>query len=213
MNSPLRSRVPEQAAERAEESAEQLSEELLDDLWRVAWTVRTDRQLQDMGQDRLQAPTLESMLLRMEEIQRDQEEVRRRFASITYSDPLYLKQPGPAGSQSHAPSSRPASPQPIRLTNPVLKQTSAADIVLEKPVETGFLCENSLTEEASQDEQHPANNTMFPGPLEGSKAPVISVPGSMLRGIRQYREDYEAYLRAVAHEAVGSFDPWAVADG
>lgn len=153
----------------AEESAEQLSEELLDDLWRVAWTVRTDRQLQDMGQDRLQAPTLESMLLRMEEIQvrgthqwkvtmelerslvtglvfimscydscglrlhtdafsrldytvqfvwqrslsvgccvyriwfsvclwqRDQEEVRRRFASIAYSDPLYLKQPGPAG--------------------------------------------------------------------------------------------------------------------
>lgn len=76
-----------------------------------------------------------------------------------------------------------------------------------------FMCENSLTEEASQDEQHPANNTMFPGPLEGSKAPVISVPGSMLRGIRQYREDYEAYLRAVAHEAVGSFDPWAVADG
>lgn len=122
-----------------------------------------------MGQERLQAPTLESMLLRMEEIQvrgthqwkvtmelerslvtglvfimscydscglrlhtdafsrldytvqfvwqgslsvgccvyriwfsvclwqRDQEEVRRRFASITYSDPLYLKQPGPAG--------------------------------------------------------------------------------------------------------------------
>lgn len=57
----------------AEESAEQLSEELLDDLLedtaRVAWTVRTDRQLQDVAQDRLQAPTLESMLLRMEEIQ------------------------------------------------------------------------------------------------------------------------------------------------
>lgn len=57
----------------AEESAEQLSEELLDDLLedtaRVAWTVRTDRQLQGMAQDMLQAPTLESMLLRMEEIQ------------------------------------------------------------------------------------------------------------------------------------------------
>lgn len=44
-----------------------------------------------------------------------------------------------SGSQSHAPSSRPASPQPIRLTNPVLKQTSAADIVLEKPVMTGWV--------------------------------------------------------------------------
>jgi len=43
------------------------------------------------------------------------------------------------GSQCHAPASRPASPQPIRLTKPVLKQTSAADIVLEKPIETGWV--------------------------------------------------------------------------
>lgn len=75
-----------------------------------------------------------------------------------------------------------------------------------------FLCENSLTEEASQDEQHPANNTVFPGPVGGSRGTVISVPGSVLRNIRRYRADYEAYLRAAAHEAVGSFNPWAVAD-
>ncbi|XP_044058781.1 protein moonraker isoform X3 [Siniperca chuatsi] len=214
----LRNRLSEQAAERAAQSAEQLSEALLDDLLedsaRAAWAAETDRQLESLAECRLQAPTLESMLLRMEEIQRDQEEVRRRFASITYSDPLHWDRPGAAGPQCHAPGSRPASPQPIRLTRPVLRQSCAADIVLEKPVETGhsILSENSVTEEASQDEQQPRHSTVFPGPVERSRGTVISVPGSVLRNIRRYREDYEAYLRVVAHEAVGSFNPWAIAD-
>ncbi|XP_038550629.1 protein moonraker-like isoform X2 [Micropterus salmoides] len=215
ISSSLRNRLSEHAAERAAESAEQLSEALLEDLLedcaRAAWAAETNRQLEGMAECRLQAPTLESMLLRMEEIQRDQEEVRRRFASITYSDPLDWDQPGP---QCHASGSRPASPQPIRLTRPVLRQSCVADIVLEKPVETGhnINSENSLTEEASQDEQQPRHNAVFPGPVERSRGTVISVPGSMLRNVRRYREDYEAYLRVVAHEAVGSFNPWAIAD-
>ncbi|XP_074496005.1 protein moonraker isoform X2 [Sebastes fasciatus] len=214
----LRNRLSEQAAERAAESAEQLSEALLEDLLedtaRAAWAADTDRQLEGMAQRRLQAPTLESMLLRMEEIQRDQDEVRRRFASITYSDPLYWDRQGAAGPQCHAPSSRPASPQPIRLTRPVPRQISAADIVLEKPVETGhsILSDNSLTEEVSQDEPQPRHGAVFPGPVERSGGTVISVPGSTLRNIRRYREDYDAYLRVVAHESVGSFDPWAITD-
>ncbi|XP_074536482.1 protein moonraker isoform X3 [Halichoeres trimaculatus] len=213
----LRNRLSDQAAERAAESAEQLSEALLEDLLedtaRAAWAAETDRQLEGEAQRRLQAPTLESMLLRMEEIQRDQEEVRRRFASITYSDPLDWDHPGAAGPRCHIPGSRPASPQPIRLTRPVLNQTSAADIVLEKPVETGVLSESSLSEEASQDAWQPTqNNAFLPGPVERGRGTVISVPGSMLGNIRRYREDYDAYLHVVAHQDVGSFNPWAVAD-
>ncbi|XP_039642521.1 protein moonraker isoform X3 [Perca fluviatilis] len=214
----ISSSLSEQAAERAAQSAEQLSEALLEDLLedtaRAAWAAETEGQLEGMALCRLQAPTLESMLLRMEEIQRDQEEVRRRFASIAYSDPLHWDRPGAAGTQCHAPGSRPASPQPIRVTRPVPRQSSAADIVLEKPVETGhsILSENSLTEEASQDEQQHRHSAVFPGPLERSRGTAISVPGSMLRNIRRYREDYEAYLHVVAHEAVGNFNPWAIAD-
>ncbi|XP_020509690.2 protein moonraker isoform X2 [Labrus bergylta] len=213
----LRNRLSDQAAERAAESAEQLSQALLEDLLedtaRAAWAAQTDRQLEDAALCRLQAPTLESMLLRMEEIQRDQEEVRRRFATISYSDPLYWDGPGAPGPLCHAPGSRPASPQPIRLTRPVLIQSSAADIVLERPVETGILSESSLAEEASQDEQRPTHSNVFlPGPAERSRGTFISVPGGMLGNIRRYREDYEAYLRVVAHENVGSFNPWAIAD-
>lgn len=58
-----------QAAEMAEQLSEALLEDLLDDTARAAWAAETDRQLEGMAQCRLQAPTLESMLLRMEEIQ------------------------------------------------------------------------------------------------------------------------------------------------
>ncbi|XP_035011242.2 protein moonraker isoform X4 [Hippoglossus stenolepis] len=212
----MRNRLSEQAAERAAETAEQLSEDLLEDLVedtaRAAWAAETDRQLEGLAQCRLQAPTLESMLLRMEEIQKDQDEVRRRFTSITYSDPLYWDRPGAAGPQCHAPGSIPAPPQPIRLTRPVLKQTTAADIVLQRPVDTGFLSEDSRTEEASEEEQQARNTTVFPGPVERSTGTIMSVPASTLRNIRRYREDYDAYLRVVAHENVGSFNPWATAN-
>uniref|UniRef100_A0A8C6KNW6 Si:dkey-243i1.1 n=1 Tax=Nothobranchius furzeri TaxID=105023 RepID=A0A8C6KNW6_NOTFU len=136
-----RIRFSEQKSDKASDAAGQrckvLLEDLLEDDAHAAWAAETDRRVEGTSQCGRQAPTLESMLLRMEEIQREEEEVRRRFASITYSDPLFWERPGAEGSQCHAPGSRPASPQPIRLTRPVLKQTSVADIVLEKPVDTG----------------------------------------------------------------------------
>lgn len=75
-----------------------------------------------------------------------------------------------------------------------------------------ILSENSLTEEASQQEQQPRRGTVFPGPVERSTGTVICVPGSMLRSIRGYREEYDTYMRVVADDPVGGFNPWAIAD-
>lgn len=58
-----------QAAESAEQLSEALLEDLLEDTAMVAWAAETDRQMEGIAERRLQAPTLESMLLRMEEIQ------------------------------------------------------------------------------------------------------------------------------------------------
>lgn len=71
---------------------------------------------------------------------------------------------------------------------------------------------NSLSEDASQDEQQHRSSLAFPGPAGESGTTVISVPGSALKNIREHREKYEAYLHTTAHEAVGSVNPWAVAD-
>lgn len=75
-----------------------------------------------------------------------------------------------------------------------------------------LVSDNNLSEEASQDEQQHRSSLAFQGPAGDSRATVISVPGSALKNISEYREKYEAYLRTAAHEAVGSANPWAVAD-
>ncbi|XP_058489477.1 protein moonraker isoform X2 [Solea solea] len=227
---------PTQWAERAEQEARDRIQPLLDQAQigqnRISSSLRhrhttTEQLSEDQSEDRAQAawaadtrlqapPTLETMLLRMEQIQRDQEEVRRRFASITYSDPLYWDQPGGgAGDQRRAVSSTPASPQPIRLTRPVLTQSSAAEIVLEKPVETGFVCEDSQTEAGDEHLHHlhhQRNTAVFPGPVQRNRQTVLSVPGGMLGNILKYRREYDAYLHVVAHEDVGSFNPWTTAN-
>ncbi|XP_077396674.1 protein moonraker isoform X2 [Festucalex cinctus] len=192
----LRNKLSEQTAKRVAESVKEVGEALPEDL------------LEEAALRVLQAPTLEGMLQRMEEIQRDQEQVRRRVASITYSDALQWEQP--AGSQVQVLGSGPSSPQPITLTRPVLRQPPAADIVVEEPVETGVLSESSLKEEASREDGLP----IFPGPKEdGTVRTVISVPGGMLRSIRQYREDYDSYLRQAVHEGgSGDVNFWSIAD-
>ncbi|KAM9811635.1 protein moonraker isoform X2 [Syngnathus typhle] len=189
-NSSLRNKLSEQAATNVAEKGEEA--DLLDEA-----ALRF-----------VQAPTLEVMLQRMEEIQRDQEQVRRRVASIAYSDTLQWEQP--AGSQFQVASSRPSSPQPIRLTKPVLRQPPLADIVLEEPVETGVLSDSSLVDSASQKDGLP----VFPGPKESGPArTVISVPGSMLKSIRHYREDYDSHMSHAAHEGrSGDVHFWSIAD-
>ncbi|XP_061829194.1 protein moonraker isoform X2 [Nerophis lumbriciformis] len=210
----LRNKLSEQAAKTIGDNAEQLGEVLLDevleDAAQAAWTLKISEELEGVSRRVMQAPTLESMLLRMEEIQKDQEEVRRRFTSIAYSEPDQLEQR--AGSQVQVSGSRPNTPQPIRLTRLVLRQPEAADIVLEKPVETGILSESSLTEEAPQDQQPGNRVVIFPGPKEQSARTVISVPGSMLRSIRRYRDQYDTYLCDVAHDPGGGFNSWSIAD-
>lgn len=213
--SALRHQLSEQAADRAAENAEVLSEALLEELLadaaRAAWAVETDRRTEGLAQLQLQAPTLESMLLRMEEMEKDQEAVRRRFATLTYSDPYYWNRGDTTGPQRSVPISRPVSPQPVRITRPALRHTTTADIVLEIPVETGVLFEGSIREEVSPGQ--PGGSSTFPAPGERwGDGTRLSVPASMQRNIQQYRQDHEAYLRLVAHEAVGSFNPWAIAD-
>ncbi|XP_072320452.1 protein moonraker [Eucyclogobius newberryi] len=191
-----------QSAESVEQLSEALLEDLLEDTAQAAWAVQTDRQLEGMAQRRMQTSTLENMLVRMEEIQRDQEQVRRRVTSIIYSDPLNWDKPLDTGK---GPGSRPSSPQPIRLTQPVQRLNPAADIILMKPLETGVSLDTRSPEEVR-------SSTMFPVAVQRARGVVLSVPSHTLRSIRQYRENYEAYRGAVGLKSTGGISPWAIAD-
>ncbi|KAG7470671.1 hypothetical protein MATL_G00116310 [Megalops atlanticus] len=209
----LRHRLSEQAADKAAASADLLSEAILDDLLEdtvlAMWEMERSREGDRLAQQRLEAPTLESMLLRMEEIERDEEAVRRRFADISYSDPRFWpKEDGTAPRMS--PDCRPASPRPIRLTRPALRKDPTADIVLESPVEAGAASETSLVDDITSGTRPP--EPAQPITAERGKGALLSVPVSMQKSVQKYREEHDSYLRLVSHEAVGSFNPWAIAD-
>ncbi|KAI5626703.1 protein moonraker isoform X1 [Silurus asotus] len=155
----------------------------------------------------LQNPVLENMLLRMEEIEKDEEEVRRRFAMISYSDPLLWDID--TGTNRKHNNSRPASPQPIRLTKPAQRCTSIGDIVLKKPVETGVGSESSLMDEEPPDVFVSGLNT-FQAQRKGGIQ--LNVPCSIKKNVQKYQEEHDSYLRRVSHAAVGSFKPWTVAE-
>ncbi|MEQ2245264.1 hypothetical protein ILYODFUR_025820 [Ilyodon furcidens] len=74
-----------------------------------------------------------------------------------------------------------------------------------------FLFENSPTKDLTQ-EEHLATNKIVSGDRPEKSSTVISVPSSMLKSIRQYKEDYNTYLRAVSHGVIDSFHPWIAAD-
>ncbi|KAL0973215.1 hypothetical protein UPYG_G00200430 [Umbra pygmaea] len=190
--------------------SEALLEDLLDDAARSAWAAGTAGWMEGVRQRQLQNPTLEDMLLRMEEIEKDQESVRRRFATITYSDPRCWDVEDTPGPQQSAPDLNPVSPQLIKIHRPAEQHTTTADIHLRSPVENGFLSDGSIKEDSSS---QPAPGSAFPAPEERRRRGIcLFVPASMQRSIHQYRQDHEAYLRLVAHEAVGNFNPWTIAD-
>ncbi|KAK2880992.1 hypothetical protein Q8A67_018260 [Cirrhinus molitorella] len=203
-----RLKVADKPGANADALSEALLEELLEDAARALWVTERQQVAETDAEKQLQGPTLESMLLRMEEMERDQEEVRRRFAMISYSDPLIWEK----GTDAHRniTSSRPGSPQPIRLTKPVLNAPGTVDILLQKPVETGAASDTSILDEESltlNDPSHPV-----PAGGESTRGVCLTVPPSIQRSIQKYRENHDAFLRLVSHEALGSFNPWAIAD-
>ncbi|XP_049323155.1 protein moonraker isoform X3 [Astyanax mexicanus] len=202
--SSLRQRLSDQVANEAADNAGVL-EDLLDD---GVQGVQRERGDVAVAQRLLQEPTLESMLLRMEEMEKDQEEVRRRFAMISYSDPL-LWEKEDNRAQRNRDGFRPDPPQPIRLTKPVQRPAATGDILLQRPVETGIISENSVMVEEASD---PVPRDPFPNQVRKTGGILLTVPPSVQNNIHKYRKAHDSYLHLVSHEAVGSFDPWAVAE-
>ncbi|XP_069040554.1 protein moonraker isoform X2 [Lepisosteus oculatus] len=209
----LRHRLSVQAADRAAASADVLSEALLEDLLEdTAQALRAleeDRKMDRAAQAMQEAPTLENMLLRMEEMEKDHEAVRQRCAHIAYSDARFWAEEDRAGTVRSPVNNRPVSPRPIRVTRPVLRQEPEVDIVLEPPVET----ERGSVSEISMDGLSSLTRPQSPPTQATEKCgTLLSLPVGMQNHIQRYRERYEAYLRLISHEALGNFNPWAIAD-
>nr|XP_025861014.1 protein moonraker isoform X2 [Vulpes vulpes] len=157
------------------------------------------------------SPYLETLMLRMEEIENYQEIVRQRYNKIVYADPHHWMQEGKTEQTLAAVSERPLSPHPIRITKTPARKNPDVNIVLERP-QTG----NSLDESVGPDERSDKRGVpLLPPPedyprKEGQAA--LRVPPDLRHSIGDYCSRFEQYLRLVGHEAVGTFNPWLLAE-
>ncbi|XP_037665519.1 protein moonraker isoform X3 [Choloepus didactylus] len=160
--------------------------------------------------------TLETMMLRMEEMEKYQETVRQRYSKIEYAD-LHFWMQGEKNDQNlldqklPAISEQPLHPHPVQITKTVARKDPDVNIVLERPCNGNSLDESVRTEERSERKEAPL---LFPSEDSQQKVGrvLLCVPPSMLHSIGDYCSRFEQYLRMISHEARGSFNPWLIAE-
>ncbi|XP_044247657.2 protein moonraker isoform X2 [Ursus arctos] len=157
------------------------------------------------------SPYLETLMLRMEEMEKYQETVRQRYSKIVYADPRLWTQEGETEQTLPAVSERPLSPHLIRITKTSARKDRDVSIVLERPRNGNSLDESVGTDEGSEKRGAPLAPLPEECPQKEGWA-ALRVPPALRHSIGDYCSRFEQYLRLVAHEAVGAFNPWLMAE-
>ncbi|KAM8977068.1 protein moonraker [Pelodytes ibericus] len=154
----------------------------------------------------LQDDDLETMIQRMEEIEKYQEIVRQRCNRIVYADPEFWAQEE-KDRQSTGMQQNPQSPHPIRITKQMNQREPVVDILLEEPSEGDSL-------QISKEELSRSSLLRLPQrPTVQTQGLVrISVPTRMLQSIKDYSKSFERRLQLTAHKEVGRFNPWHISE-
>ncbi|XP_010609639.1 protein moonraker [Fukomys damarensis] len=189
-------------------------DDFLEDTAHELWAMTHDKNLGSKTLHTLGAskdsPDLETMMLRMEEMEKYQETVRQRYSKIVYADPHLWMQEERNDQKTPAVNERSLPPPLIRITKAALGKDPAVTIMLEKPCNADSLDESVETERSERRE------TPLPSVAEDSQQrkgwTPLFVPRSMQHSIDDYCSRFEQYLRIISHEAVGSFNPWLIAE-
>ncbi|KAJ7418239.1 protein moonraker isoform X4 [Willisornis vidua] len=206
-----RTHVEQQVAANADILSEKLLDDLLEDTAQELWSMEQEERLQTEALPMADTHSLESMLQRMEEIERHRESVRRRIAQIVYTDSHFWAQEDKMEQQMASAAKRPTSPHPIQITKLMGHTELETNILVEKPFDDNDIGENKEAEEKLQT----GNDILQPLPLNSLQKACsvsLSVPSHMLQSILDYNSRYKRHLKLISHEVVGSFDPWQIAE-
>ncbi|KAM6403206.1 protein moonraker [Rhynochetos jubatus] len=201
----------QQVAANADILCEKLLDDLLEDTAQQLWSMEQQEGLQTEALPVADTHSLESMLQRMEEIERYQEAVRRRFTRIVYTDLDFLSQENKMEQQIASTAERPTSPHPIQITKLIGHTEPKMDFIFEKLADGNDTNENKEAEEKLQT----GDDVLQPltwNSLQKGCCVSLSVPKHMLQSILDYNSRYEHHLKLISHEALGSFNPWQIAE-
>ncbi|XP_078278638.1 protein moonraker isoform X2 [Rhinoraja longicauda] len=203
-------KVADRAAASADVLGEKILDELLDDTAQELLSldskakVRSDALLMQDG------PALETMLQRMEEMERYEESVRRRMCQIEYSDPVFWADEGKEEREFVLIDTQPRTPQPIRISRTGMPSEEMIDLMDPRSTQA-----EPLDDLECSGRPEPASVL---GPLlqklskDEQSATVLAVPPKMVQNMHNYRERFNLYLKVISHEPVGKFNPWLIAE-
>ncbi|NWI59279.1 MOONR protein, partial [Calyptomena viridis] len=200
----------QQVAANADILSEKLIDELLEETAQELWSMEQHERLQTEALPMADTHSLESMLQRMEEIERHRDTVRRRVTHIVYSDSHLWAQGDQMEQQMTSPAKRLASPHPIQITKLIGNTELEKNILFEKPFDSNDIDEHKEAEEQLQI----GSDILQPLPLNSLQKACsvpLSVPSHMLESILDYNSRYKHHLKLISHEMVGSFNPWQIA--
>ncbi|XP_065753578.1 protein moonraker [Phocoena phocoena] len=186
-------------------------EDAAHELWAVTHSKISEPEALATWGDSKDSPCLEAMMLRMEEMEKYQETVRQRYNKIVFTDPHLWMQEEKNDQKIPAVSERRLSPHPIRITKTAARKDPDVNIVLERPCSGTSLDESVGTEERPEKRENPLLSLSEDAQQKEGRA-ALFVPRGMRRSIGDYCCRFERYLRVTAHEAVGSFNPWLIAE-
>ncbi|XP_058415998.1 protein moonraker [Diceros bicornis minor] len=215
VNTAIAQPAEEAAAVDSESNNIRQLDDCLEDTAHELWTITHSKILESEALDTLgdskDSPYLETMMLRMEEMEKYQETVRQRYNKIVYTDPHLWLQEEKNDQKIPAVSERPLSPHPIRITKTAAHKAPDVNIVLERPWNANSLDESVGSEEKSEKKEAPLLSLSEDSQQKEGRA-ALFVPTRMRHSIGDYCSRFEQYLRMISHEAVGSFNPWLLAE-
>ncbi|XP_064534289.1 protein moonraker isoform X5 [Pseudopipra pipra] len=201
----------QQVAANADILSEKLLDDLLEDTAQELWSVEQHERLQTRALPMADTHSIESMLHRMEEIERHRESVRRRITQVVYTDSHFWAQEDKMEQQMASTAKRLTSPHPIQITKLIEHTELETNILFEKPFDGNDIDENKEAEE----KLHTGNDILHPlalNSLQKACSVSLSVPSHMLQSILDYNSRYKHHLKLISHEVVGSFNPWQIAE-
>lgn len=201
----------QQVATNADILSEKLLDDLLEDTAQELWSMDQHERLQAEALRVADTHSLESMLQRMEEIEMYREAVRRRVTQIVYSDSQLWAQEDKMELQKASTAKKLTPPHPVQITKSIRHREVETDILFEKPFDSTDIDENKEAEEKLQT----GNDILQPSllnSLQKAYSVSLSVPSNVLQSILDYNSRYKHHLKLISHEAVGSFDPWQIAE-
>ncbi|XP_013412021.1 protein moonraker isoform X2 [Lingula anatina] len=216
----LRHRLSDKITEQVEVNTDILSDMILSDIIRDTAEeledIRTNKKMEGQRHS-----NLESMLHRLEQIESERDEIRRRWTTVDYND---------AASREEEIEDVPVLPQhpvPIHVSKSDQEQQRRQAMAFLQPVpqtrrqstpERSNLKDLIVFTKKTQDRDAAHRlSQMTWEQKEGSIAPTINkvklhMPQEQVESIKEYREQFERHLKRVSHQAVGKFDPWKLVE-